>query len=785
MADRCAHCEQGLAGVQVVGGRTEADVQFCCSGCATIWAVLHEAGLASYYRTRERLPDPATLQAASDPQESSLDDPALSARLMDGDSATFAIDGMHCASCGWVIERLLSQDPAVCGVSVSVGRERATVRLTPDASIAPPLGRLARRLASAGYRAHPLRDSGEDPLAAKRRRGDMLRLGVAAACTMNIMLFAVSLYGGEAWGIDPALRSLFRWLSFALALPIVGFSAAPILQRAASAVAAGVIHVDVPVALAIGVMFGASAVATVTGGDVWFDSLGMLVVLLLGGRALDALARRRTAQRLHTLLRHQDVPVARLRGDARELVQADTLEPGDLIELGPGAVSPVDGRVASGRSEIDLAVVDGESVPALVEAGGAIPAGARVLDGVLRIEVARAAAASNVARIQKAVGQALARRGPTELLADRAARWFVAAVLLIAAATAIAWASSDPSRAVPVVVAVLVVACPCALALATPLSFAAAVHGAASRGLLVRDGSALWNLGQITQIAFDKTGTLTDAQLRPGALQLDATGEDLGADRILRLAAAACVGSRHPVAEAVVQAWRAGAPGPLPPAEHVKETAGEGIEALVLGHQVAVGRPGASIEIDGALVARLGLRSNVRPDAAEAVRALGALGLPVALLSGDEVQRAEALGAQLGIQEVRGALTPADKARWVRVRQEAGARVAFVGDGLNDAPALAEAFSGLAMGGAVDVALQAADGAVVTRSPLAVVEGVRLGRRLRATLRVNIGLSVAYNTAAIAAAAAGLITPLLAAVLMPLSSLAVILIAARLAGRPR
>ncbi len=783
--ERCAHCEQDLAGVQVVDGPTVSDVKFCCSGCATIWAVLHEAGLESYYRTRERLPDPATVQATlRDQGEASLDDPDVASRLLDGDVATFAIDGMHCASCGWVIERLLSQDPSVSGVSVSVGREQATVHLVPDASTAPPLGRLARRLASAGYRAHPVQDAAEDPVTAKRRRIEVLRLGIAAACTMNIMLFAVSMYGGDAWGMDPALRSLFRWLSLALALPIVGFSAAPILRRAASALSAGVIHVDVPVALAILVMFGASATATVRGGEVWFDSLGMLVVLLLGGRALDSLARRRTAQRLNTLLRHQDVPVPRLREGSRELVPSDTLQPGDVIELAPGHLSPIDGRVVGGRSEIDLSVVDGESIPHLADVGAEIPAGARVLDGLLRVEVTRPAAASNVARVRSAVERALSRRGPTELLADRAARWFVGAVLLIAAITAVTWSQLDPSRAMPVVVAVLVVACPCALALATPLSFAAAVHGAASRGLLVRDGSALARLGQITQVAFDKTGTLTDARLRPGQLGLEPAGETLGDDQILRLAAATCRGSRHPVAEAVVQAWRARTPGPLPPAEQVLETAGEGVQALVSGRTVRVGRPGATITIDDVLVGRLALHSNTRPDAAEAVRTLADLGLRSTLLSGDEVLRAQDLGAQVGIHDVHGAMTPVDKARWIDSRQRNGERVAFVGDGLNDAPGLAEAFSGLAMGGAVDLALEAADGALVSRRPLAVAEGVRLGRRLRRTLRTNIGISVAYNTVAIAAAAAGLITPLLAALLMPLSSLVVILNAARLAGRP-
>lgn len=781
MTDRCAHCGQSLAGVQVVGGGTASDASFCCTGCATIWAVLHDAGLESYYQTRETLPDPRAAEAATREDGGALDE--VGERFLDGATCTLAIDGMHCASCGWVIERLLSQDPAVQDVSVSVGRERALVRLTPAALDAPPLGRLARRLASAGYRARPvLDDATEDPGAAKARRVEMLRLGVAAAAAMNIMLFAVSLYGGDAWGMDPSLRTLFRWLSLGLALPLVGFSAAPILRRAVSAIRAGVIHVDVPVAIAILVMFGASAVATVTGaGDVWFDSLGMLIVLLLSGRALDAIARRRTAARLSTMLRHQDEPAVLVRAGARERVPSESLAIGDVIELSPGAVCPVDGVVVDGRSDVDLAAVDGEATPHLVGEGALLPGGARVLDGVLRVRVAEAAAASNVARIRSAVEDALQRRGAVELLADRAARWFVAAVLVIAAATALLWWTIDPSRMLPIVVAVLVVACPCALALATPLSFAAAVHGAAARGLLVRDGSALAELGRVTAVAFDKTGTLTDARLRPGALTI--TDPRFEERKILTLAAAACRASRHPVAEAVVEAWSARAPGPLPIAEDVIEHAGRGVEARVGGHHVVVGRPGATITIDGVEVGTLALTSAVRDDAAAAVRALETLDLPVSLLSGDVEDAARRLGAELGITEVHGAMTPADKAAWVAAHQAAGARVAFVGDGLNDAPALAEASSGLAMGGGVDLAFEAAAGAITSRRPLAVVEGITLGRRLRRTLRTNIAISITYNALAVAGAAAGLITPLAAAVLMPISSLVVVINASRLARR--
>ena len=325
--------------------------------------------------------------------------------------------------------------------------------------------------------------------------------------------------------------------------------------------------------------------------------------------------------------------------------------------------------------------------------------------------------------------------------------------------------------------AVLVVACPCALALATPLAFAAAVHGAAARGLVVRRGAALLTLGRVHRIVFDKTGTLTYGRLDPGALE-GATGRET---RVLRLGGAACRGSLHPVARAVVRAAKQANVGDLPLAAELREVAGRGLEALVEGHRVAVGRPGATIRVDGAVAGRLALSDRTREDAAGTAAALRVAGVEVALLSGDEPATVSALASSLGIVEAEGGLLPAEKAAVLRVWRRDGERVAFVGDGLNDAPALAAADLGLAMGSAVDLSVEAADGALLDGRLGAVADGVSLGRRLRRTLIQNVSLSIAYNLCAVSAAATGMLSPLEAAVLMPISSLVVVVNAARLA----
>ena len=772
----CAHCGTPVA---VAVGAKDRDLVFCCAGCEAVHHALRSAGLGDYYRLREALPEPVEDPAAGLLE---LEDPERWLhRAGDRVSCELGVSGIHCASCAWVIEETLRGDPGVRAAHVSLAHERVRLDLVGDGD--HQLQRLLERLARVGYSARPLRPGQAAPTSDSGARMEILRLGVAAACGLNIMLFAVSLYGGDAFGIDPALQGLFRWLSMLLAIPVVAFSAWPILHRAAASLRRGMLHVDVPISLAIAVMFGTSAVATVTGqGEVWFDSLAMLVALLLGGRMVESSVRRRTGRRLSALLERREPLARRLAedGDAR-VVPAETLQIGDRVELRPGDLAPCDLEITSGHSDVDLAVVDGESRPVLLGSGAEIPAGARLLTGRLEATVARDPGQSSVERVRRAVERALERKSPVEVLADRVARVFVFAVLVIGGATFAAWLQIDPSRALRVTIAVLVVACPCALALATPLAFASALHGAAARGLLVRSGGALLELARTRLLAFDKTGTLTEERPEPGALRLTPFGGELGEERVLTLAAAAARSSLHPVAQAVVEAARRRGIEELPLAVDLQEEAGRGLEARVDSHTVRVGRPGATVEVDGRRAGRLQLNDRIRPDARPVVQELIRQGLEVALLSGDLPERAEALAAAVGIRSVHGGMRPEQKAAWIAARSDL--QVTFVGDGLNDAEALAVANVGLAMGHGVDLSVEAADGALLRRRLDPIVSGIQLGRKLRRILVQNVSLSLLYNAVAVAAAAAGLVSPLVAAVLMPFSSIVVVSNASRLARK--
>jgi len=758
----CAHC--GLPARPT----SDDEPAFCCRGCATAWSLLHDAGLGDYYRLREALPEGPAEVTPDRPPEAEI-----VAALRDGE-LRIALDGMHCASCAWVVEELARPTGPL---RVEPGLATAVLQVGDD-----PAGRLddlARRLRPAGYGVRPVPWSGADLGDDASRRWELLRLGVAAACAMNVMLLAGSLYAGDRWGMEPELRALFRGLSLALSVPIVAFSALPILRRAAASIRARALHVDVPVAIAILWMFGTSAwEVLVGGGPIWLDSLAMLVFLLLGGRALEASVRRRVSERLTGLLERQAARARRMLGDTVERVAADSVAVGDRLELLPGDVVPLDVAVIAGRSAVDRAVVDGESRPRVAEAGDELPAGARVLDGRLEGRVVRGAARSTTEALRTQVRETLARRAPVELLSDRVARWFTAAILIIGPATWAGRTALGLPGAEEAAVAVLVAACPCALALAVPLAFAAAVHAAAGRGLLVRSGEAMLRLADVDHVAFDKTGTLTDPMpdLGPWNLRDGWTEED-----VLRAGATAARGSLHPVSRAVVAAARA-ADVAATVAEEIRERAGIGVDALVAGRRVELGRPGATVRVDGVVVGHAAWVDRVRPGAAEAVAALEADGAGVSLLSGDRSGRVHALAAQLGIREARGDASPEDKAAALRAMRRAGRTPAFVGDGLNDAAALAEAEVGVAVGRGVDLAVEAADAVLLHDAvPSAPLTAIRLGRRLRATLRRNVAISVTYNVLAVSAAAAGLIGPLEAAALMPLSSLLVLGHAARLA----
>jgi heavy metal translocating P-type ATPase len=615
----------------------------------------------------------------------------------------------------------------------------------------------------------------------------MLRLGVAVFATVNIMGLYEGLYAGWWYGaMDPRYAALFRWVSLLLATPVAFWCAEPFFAGAWNGLRHRVLHMDLPVALGLVILYADGLIATTAGRDSYLDSLGMLVTLLLAGRVLESRGRRRATEAASTLVgtvprtarrlggsapRRLDETTAARRAAVYQVVPVGELRPGDLIDVGAGEELAADGRVMEGSGQVRMALLTGEAAPVLLGPGDRVVAGALLADGALTVEV-EAVGQETVVHRMAAELQAAQDRGMAPTSADRVAPWFTAATLVVALLTWLGWwLAGAGDLAITRTVAVLVVACPCALALAQPLASAAGLGAAARRGLLLRSTDALQRLAGATVAGLDKTGTVT-----AGTMTVTAAS-----DASLRIAAGLERYSTHPIARAITcEAAHRGIP--LPQAAGIQETPGRGVRGRVDGAvwELCSAGPGeiALVGPDG--VARtIHLGDSVRPDARATVETLRRLGLRTALLTGDHVDVAWAIGGEAGVDEVVARIDPSTKAAWIRRRQSAGERVVFVGDGLNDGPALAAADVGIAMATGSASSVLVADGILSTASLTPVGAGIRAARAAGRMILRSQRQSIVYNVVGVAAAAAGLVNPLVAAILMPISSGFVVWNAAR------
>ena len=743
MIARCPHC----------GTRVEGDTDvYCCLGCETAAAIIRGAGLERYYREREAYaprPDPQPAGWTGVVPDMA-EDGSCELRL--------AVDGLRCASCVWVVEHVLQATPGVQAAAVSYATGRAWLRWDPARV---DLAALAGRIAALGYRPRLL---GEE---VQPDRGLLLRLGVAAFAALNIMMLHAAIYAGWWDGMDPAYLALFRWAALILATPLTLWCASPFFAGALGALSHGVLHMDVPLALAIGVLYVQGFSATLLGHDTYLDSLGMLVALLLAGRFLESRGRRRAAEAAVTLAASAPVTARRVRADVIETVPVAALHASDVVEVAPGDEVPADGVVVYGGGTVRMALVTGEAEPVPVGPGERVLAGTVLVSGHVGASVQAVEQGTLLGRMAAEL-QAAADRGVRPSATDRIAPWFTAGTLLVAGLAFGGWYwYGGLAAALPVTIAVLVVACPCALALSGSLAAAAALGAAARRGLLLRSGDALAELRAVDTVALDKTGTVT-----AGALRVTAAD-----DVVLRIAAALERHSSHPIARAVLA--EAAARGiPLARAAQVEEHPGSGINGEVDGRlwSLRAGTPGMVqlLELERGRGERvhgtIQLRDVIRSDAAETVAILQRAGMRVVLLTGDHPDVAARIAREAGIAEVIARVDPAAKAAWVRAQRATGRRILFVGDGLNDGPALAAADVGIAMAGGAASTLLVADGVISGERIRPVLAGFRAARAAGRVIRANQQRSIGYNILAVSAAVLGWINPLIAAVLMPVSS---------------
>lgn len=684
------------------------------------------------------------------------DDAAFQTRFVQDHTVELEVDGLHCPSCVAVLERLPQTCDGVRDARVDFGRKRVRIAWDPRRT---RLSEVAEAIEELGHSTQPV--ASDDP---RPNRSELVRLGVTFALAGNVMLLSAAVYSGA----DGGWARAFEWASLLLAIPVVTYGALPFYRGAWGGVRARVPHMDLPVTLGLVGGFTASVYATFAGhGEVYYDSLCALVFLLLLGRRLQTSGQRAALGKAELLWSMTPGDAARWEGGGWVRVATTALRAGDRVRVVAGETLPVDGRVLRGKGALDQRLLTGESRPVAAGPGADVFAGTVNLGEPLELEATASGAATRLGTIVDLAAKADADRAPVVRLADRAAGWFVLSVLGLAVVGGIAWWRYDPTRVFDVVVSLLVVSCPCALGLATPIALSVARGRAATAGLLFASTAAVERLARVGRVALDKTGTLTLGRL-------EVTVDPLTpAHRRLVGALEAC--SSHPLATALATEDDA-------TVSDVRETPGQGITGTVDGHHVEVGAPASlgvesfevpegdtpvAVRVDGEVAGVLALGDRLRPDAGDAVGRLRAMGLELEILSGDHPSAALGVAKQLGI-ESRGALSPEAKAEAV------GAGVAMVGDGFNDAPALRAADVGLAVRGGAEMALRVADVFLARDGVGAVADAVEGSRKALRVVRRNLVFSLSYNVFFASLALAGLITPLAAAVLMPISSLTVV-----------
>ncbi|PLP97341.1 heavy metal translocating P-type ATPase [Cupriavidus pauculus] len=806
----CFHCGQPLkAGAPFVAQIEGQARTFCCGGCQTLAQTLHAAGFGHLYGdiTRFARPIDADARREAEPVWAAYDTPELRSQFVrqagDGRSeVTLAPENIRCAACAWLIEQHLGQLDGVESVVANVATRRVVVRWR-DAS--QGVADLLSSLADIGYAAWPFEVSRSDQQDRRERRGLLMRMAVAMLGMMQAMMYAWPLYTHEAT-IDPGQLQLMRWASFALTIPVVFYSAWPIFAGAWRSLRHRHMGMDVPVAIGVAAGFLASAVATARGvGEVYFDSVTMFVAFLLLARYLELRVRQASRSGAEMLARQLPATCERLAqaGGAGERVPVARLQPGDRIRVKAGEIVPADGVVLAGASELDESMLTGEARPVRRVAGDTVLAGCFNAASPLEIHIERIGAQTRLAEIVAVLDRALADKPRLAQVADRVAGWFVGTLLIMAVVTGAVWALwIDPSRALLVTVAVLVVSCPCALSLATPAALAAAGAALSRRGLLLTRAHALEALARVTDVVLDKTGTLTEGRF---ALVSTQTFGALDAQACRRLAAAMERGGEHPIARALAESCDlAGADTDHPTVSDLRNVPGQGLDASVDGCRLRLGRreyaaalsssantdecgheslPGATEVWLGdarGLLACFQLADVERDQTRALLRALGALGVRCHLVSGDGVAAVRWWADRFGMRTAFGAVTPEGKREYVAALQQRGAVVLAVGDGINDAPVLAQAQVSIAIGSGAPLAQAGAD-AVLTHGGVAeIATAIKAARRARRVVRQNLGWAFAYNVVAIPLAATGHVTAWMAGIGMSVSSLLVVANAWRL-----
>ena len=762
---------------------------FCCIGCRSLYGMLVASDLVGAH-TEAREARRAAPKTA--PRYEAFDTPSFHeqhvARRADGAAVVdLVLEGVHCSACLWLLEKLPRVQTGVLDARLDMPRATLRVVYAPDMV---QLSAIATTLDRLGYAPHPARDASKQTVRKREDRALLMRMAVAGASTGNVMLLAVALYAGESTGMEPSTQMLLRWASLVATVPAIVYSADVFFRGALSSIRMRAAHIDLPLAISLLAGFVHGAVNTVRGsGTIYFDSVVGLIFALLASRYLHQKKQRAATDATDVLQSLAPSVAHRVRGDTTEDVPTASLAVDDIVEVRPGEVVPSDGRIVRGASTLDRALLTGESLPVAVRVSDDVHAGVTNLDEALHVAVHAVGADTRIARLLQGAENASAQRAPVVQLANKLASLFVIASMGLAVLTFALWLDDGVGVALDRAIALLIVTCPCALGLATPLAMSSAMARAAKRRLFIKGSDTLERLASARTVVFDKTGTLTTGKL--------AIAHWFGERWVRPLVGALEAKSRHPMGKALAVLDDASAC-----VTSFEEHAGYGIRGCSKGHELRIGTYGWVIEqatcasiwkgvadalaengvspivvaCDGAVVAVTGLADTLRPESAAVVRALHELGVRVQLLSGDDARVAGRVARELGVDAYEGGATPERKLEVVKELERAGA-VVMVGDGVNDAGALAAARVGIVVNGGAEASLAVADAYSGADSLTAITDMLTGARRTMAVIHTGFCCGLVYNLIGIALAMSGVVTPLIAAIIMPASSLTVVTLA--------
>jgi cation transport ATPase len=808
----CAHCGLPVPGRRV-REQAAADIDFCCEGCRAVHAIITGCSLERYYAIKKDSASfaPAAPAAPGGARYGYLDDPAVREKYACGPagrSMDFFIEGVHCVACLWLLERLGTLVSGVQSARMDLGTRILRVTLGENGSFAAA----AEGVDRLGYKPHPVfEDRQTASLQNREDRKDLLRIGVAAFCTMNIMILFVSIYGGADGGTERA----FLWLSGLLYLPVAVFCAWPFYRSAWSSSRARQLHIDLPVASAMIIGSTASYVKLFMGGDdVYFDSIASFIFLLISVRFMVRTVHRKAASRggIGEFLIPASALVEDPAGGQARAVTADRITAGDMVRVPHGETIPVDGEVVGGSGFADLHMLSGESEPVPVSDGSAVHAGTVNAGPELRVRVSASGSRTRIGRLLR--GIASAPKAPVVLAADTAAKVYVGAVMAASAGLILWGGGLGLQESFDRALAMIIIACPCALALVTPLAYRLAAAEYGRSGILLKDPETIEKIAKARRLFLDKTGTLTHGKFEVIEWEVVRGGSDL-AEAALVLEE----GSVHPAAFAIRDHARSliAVRGPLdeaalPEAEGRSEVPGGGVgariggadyaikplsgpeeaaESSVLGRTRSVGSPALiptpvirteiGIYRDNELRVRIRLGDRLRRDSAASVARLKEQFSSVELITGDREPAAAAVAELTGIPRHRSSMSPEAKRDLVASTPLA----VIVGDGANDAAAMSEAWVSIAVQGSIEVSLQCADVYLAAPGVAPVAELTAVARRTAAAVRWALGISFFYNVIGVWLALSGRVDPLVAAVAMPVSSATVLAVCYGMIRRPK